>query len=223
MLTICSARATARPCANRSFAAAPKPRLRVKTAFMGEQVDLYSNGVFDFKQSPRIKQGDSLPLDETLMVLEEGSSEPKSVTLKELVGGKRAVLFGLPGAYTSVCSSKHVPNYVERSKELSEQGVQVVACLSVNDPWVMRDWAKNMGVDTNVVHMMADGEGMLHSKLGLLQHMPGLGVRALRYSMLVDDGKVTVLNVEEPGGKSYKISGPGHMLEDLARVKGQQA
>uniref|UniRef100_A0A383V724 Glutaredoxin-dependent peroxiredoxin n=1 Tax=Tetradesmus obliquus TaxID=3088 RepID=A0A383V724_TETOB len=208
---------------------------------MGEQVDLYSNGVFDFKQSPRIKQGDTLPLDETLMVLEEGSSEPKSVTLKELVGGKRAVLFGLPGAYTSVCSSKHVPNYVERSKELSqqgveviaclsvnakelsEQGVQVVACLSVNDPWVMRDWAKNMGVDTNVVHMMADGEGMLHSKLGLLQHMPGLGVRALRYSMLVDDGKVTVLNVEEPGGKSYKISGPGHMLEDLARVKGQQA
>ncbi|KAF6255819.1 peroxiredoxin-like protein [Scenedesmus sp. NREL 46B-D3] len=221
MLTISSARATARPCANRSFSVAPKPRLRVKAAFMGEQVDVAGKGKFDFKQAERIKVGDTLPMDEAMLVLDEGASEPKSITLKELVGNKKAVLFGLPGAFTSVCSSKHVPNYVERSKELANEGVQVIACLSVNDPWVMRDWAKNLGVDTSVVHMMADGEGILHSKLGLLQHMPGLGLRALRYSMLVDNGKVVVLNVEEPGGKSYKISGPGHMLEDLANLKGQ--
>jgi peroxiredoxin len=186
---------------------------------MGEQVDLYNNGVFDFKQAPRIKVGDRVPTDAQFLVLEEGASEPKTVSVEELLKGKKVVLFGLPGAYTSICSSKHVPNYNERYQELRDEGVDTIACLSVNDPWVMREWAKNMTVDTKRIMMLADGEGLFHCKLGLLQHMPGLGIRAIRYSMLVDDGKVLSLNVEEPGGKSYKISGPARMMEDLQKLK----
>lgn len=199
-------------------AVAARPRL-VRTRFQGEQVDLYSNGTFDFKQSPRIKVGDRVPTDAQFLILDDGASEPRTVSVDELLKGKKAVLFGLPGAYTSICSSKHVPNFNDRYQELRDQGVDLIACLSVNDPWVMREWARNLNVDPSRILMLADGEGLFHSRIGLLQHMPGLGIRAIRYSMLVDDGKVLSLNVEEPGGKSYKISGPARMLEDLERLK----
>eukprot|EP00775_Hariotina_reticulata_P001371 gene1371-1713_t len=175
-----------------------------------------------FKQSHRVKIGDTVPLDSELLVLEEGSNDPKTVKVQDIVKGKKVVFFGLPGAYTSICSSKHVPNYLERYEELHSNGVDTIACLSVNDPWVMREWAKNLHVDPSKILMLADGEGLFHSQLGLLQHMPGLGIRAIRYSLLLDDGKVAVLNVEEPGGKSYKVSGPAHMLDDIANLKGQK-
>lgn len=199
-------------------------RRRVRTNFMGEQVDLYSNGVFDFKQSKTVKKGSKLPIDDDakLLMLDD-KNEPREVNIKDLIQGKKVVIFGLPGAYTSICSSKHVPEYNKRADELMQQGVDRIICLSVNDPWVMKEWAKNLNVETNRVMMLADGEGLFHSRLGLLQHMPGLGIRSIRYSMLVDDGIIKVLNIEEAGGKSYKTSGPGHMLEDIANLKKSSA
>ncbi|KAF8056825.1 epoxide hydrolase [Scenedesmus sp. PABB004] len=156
-----------------------------------EVQDLYNNGVFDFKQSRRIAVGDALPADAELLVLGDDGA-PRSVRLGDVTSGRRVVLFGLPGAFTSVCSSKHVPEFASRAAELRDAGVSHIACLSVNDPWVMADWADRLGVDTRSVAMLADGEGLVHSRMGLLQHMPGLGVRALRYSILADDGKIAL-------------------------------
>ncbi|KIY95036.1 Peroxiredoxin-2F [Monoraphidium neglectum] len=126
-------------------------------------------------------------MDDDMLVLDEGASDPRPIKIKDLVAGKKVVFFGLPGAYTSVCSSKHVPQYNERLEKLKEAGVDTVACLSVN---------------------------------GLLQHIPGLGVRSMRYSLMADDGVVKILNVEEPGGKSYKVSGPDNMLKCISELKG---
>eukprot|EP00877_Chromochloris_zofingiensis_P004581 jgi/Chrzof1/14123/Cz08g25270.t1 len=166
----------------------------------------------EVKQAQQVKVGDKVPTDFEFLILDEGASDPRPVSLSKLVSGKKAVLFGLPGAFTSVCSSKHVPEYNKKKAELQQEGVDVVACLSVNDPWVMREWAKSLNVDPSNICMLADGEGKWHQQVGLLQHMPGLGMRSLRYSMLVEDGVVKILNIEESGGKSYKYSGPDGML-----------
>jgi peroxiredoxin len=177
----------------------------------------------DIKQAQQIKVGDKVDLDFTFLVLDQGTEEPRSVKLGELIKGKKAVLFGLPGAYTTVCSSKHVPNFNERYEDLKKMGVDFIGCLSVNDPWVMREWSRQLNNDLNKVAMLADGEGDFHAKLGLLQYLPGLGIRARRYSLLVEDGVVKAVNIEEPGGKSYKISGPARMMEDLERLKSGSA
>jgi peroxiredoxin len=177
----------------------------------------------EIDQAETIKVGDKIP-DGTFLVMDENEPEPHVVNVKDIVGkGKgRVVFFGLPGAYTSVCSSKHVPQYNAKADELKSEGVSAICCLSVNDAYVMRDWAKQLGVSTKNVALLADGEGDYHAKLGLLQYLPGLGNRARRYSMLInEDGTVEVLNLEEPGGKSYVVSGPDHMLGDIRNLKTQ--
>ncbi|KAI8475561.1 MAG: thioredoxin-like protein [Monoraphidium minutum] len=201
-------------------AAAARPRRPRVAAMAAGPSYTYAEGKFDINQAPRLKVGDKVPMDFELLVLDEGASDPRPVKLSEFAAGRKVVMFGLPGAYTSVCSSKHVPQYNERLDKLKEAGVDAVACLSVNDPWVMREWARQMDVPVDRVAMLADGEGSLHCKLGLLQHIPGLGVRAMRYSMLADDGTIKILQVEEPGGKSYKVSGPDNMLKCI--VEGGQ-
>lgn len=177
----------------------------------------------DIEQAQTIKVGDKIP-DGSFLVMDEGEPEPHCVNVKDIVGkGKgRVVFFGLPGAYTSVCSSKHVPQYNAKADELKALGVSAICCLSVNDAYVMRDWAKNLGIDLTNVALLADGEGDYHAALGLLQYLPGLGNRARRYSMLInEDGVVEVLNLESPGGKSYVVSGPDHMINDIKNLKVQ--
>lgn len=168
--------------------------------------------------SGHIKVGANLPSDAKFQIFEEGADAPTDVALPKLFAGKKAVIFGLPGAYTSVCSSKHVPEYNKKAQELFSKGVDVLACISVNDAYVMREWAKSLGVDPKTVMMLADGDASFTKAIGLSQNMPGMGDRSLRYSAFVEDLQVKHLNIEEPGGKSYKVSGPDHMLADLEKL-----
>ncbi|KAG9284953.1 hypothetical protein G9A89_009763 [Geosiphon pyriformis] len=165
----------------------------------------------------QVKVGDKIPNDIYFGRFEEGDSEPRKITAEEVFKGKKVVLFGIPGAFTSVCSSKHLPQFVEKYDELRSKGVDLIACVAVNDPYVMREWGKEHNVDNKVL-MLADGDLTFHSKLGLSQHLPFSGTRGLRFSMLIEDGVIRVLNVEQPGPTSYKISGPETMLKNLNEI-----
>lgn len=160
-----------------------------------------------------IKVGATLPSDAKFQIMEGG--KPVDFPISKALAGKKAVIFGLPGAFTSVCSSKHVPEYNAKADALKAAGVEVIACISVNDAFVMEEWAKALKVDTNKVLMLADGDCAFTKAIGLSQTMPGLGERSLRYSAFVDNMVVKHLNIEEPGGGSYKVSGPDHMLKEL--------
>jgi peroxiredoxin (alkyl hydroperoxide reductase subunit C) len=145
-----------------------------------------------------IKVGDAIPSTKLTTATPDG---PKEVTTDEVFGGKKVVLFAVPGAFTPTCSMKHLPGYLQNIDALKTKGIDTVACLAVNDPFVMNAWAKEQGVDGRLV-MIADGSGALTKALGLELDLTarGLGVRSQRYAMVVDNGKVTSLNVEAPGG-----------------------
>ncbi|CAG8560016.1 15424_t:CDS:2, partial [Racocetra persica] len=121
-------------------------------------------------------------------------------------------------AFTSVCSSKHLPQFVENYDKFRAKGIDTIACTAVNDPYVLREWANAHNVDSKVL-MLSDGEMPFHSALGLTQRLPFAGERGLRFSMFVDDRVIKILNVEEPGPLNYKISGPEHMLKQLEELK----
>jgi len=161
-----------------------------------------------------IKIGTRLP-EGKFQIFQEGSESPTDIESSKVFSGKKAVIFGVPGAFTSVCSEKHLPEYNMKADELRAGGVDVIACLSVNDAYVMREWAKAAGVDPKKVMMLADGEAAYVRSIGLSQKMPGMGDRAVRFSAFVDDMVVKHINIEEQGGSSYKVSGPDHMLGDL--------
>jgi glutaredoxin/glutathione-dependent peroxiredoxin len=145
-----------------------------------------------------IKVGDAIPSMKLTAATPDG---PKEVTTEEVFGGKKVVLFAVPGAFTPTCSMKHLPGYVQNVDALKGKGVDTVACLAVNDPFVMNAWAKDQGVDGRLM-MIADGSGAFTKALGLELDLTarGLGVRSQRYAMVVDNGKVASLNVEAPGG-----------------------
>src|ERR1700748_2192103 len=155
-----------------------------------------------------IKPGDKIP-SATFMQMKDG--KPTPVTSDELFGGKTVVIFALPGAFTPTCSAKHVPGFVQNHDALKAKGVDAIACVSVNDAFVMGAWGKDQGVDGKVT-MLADGSGDFARALGLeLDLMKnGMGLRSKRYSMIVDDGVVTSLNVEEPG--KFEVSSADYML-----------
>lgn len=144
-----------------------------------------------------IQVGESIP-DVTLRTVRDG--KVRSVSTAELFRGKRAVLFGVPGAFTSVCSDFHLPGFVELAPSLAAKGVEVVACTSVNDVEVMRAWFEAKGVGDAIVPL-ADGNGELAAALGLeLDSRPwGMGIRSQRYAMLIEDGKVRALSIDVPG------------------------
>ncbi len=156
-----------------------------------------------------IKVGDRLP-DAKLGMMVDGS--PGGVSIEEITKGKKVALFALPGAFTPTCSAKHLPGYKEKADELRAKGVDSIACISVNDVFVMGAWGKDQGVGDDVM-MLADGEAKFTTALGLEFTIPGLGVRSQRYSMIVDDGVVTHLNVEDAG--EFKVSTVEHMLGQL--------
>lgn len=158
-----------------------------------------------------VNVGDSIP-DVTLAVM--GDSGPEQVSTGDLFGGKKVVAFAVPGAFTPTCSARHLPGFVDNADAIRAKGVDSIVCLSVNDAFVMGAWGKDRNVGDKVV-MVADGSGALTRALGLELDLTdrGLGVRSRRYSMVVDDGVVSALNLEEGG--AYEVSSAERILEAL--------
>ncbi|MDA8251129.1 MAG: peroxiredoxin [Rhodospirillales bacterium] len=145
-----------------------------------------------------IKVGDQIPSMKLMTPMPDG---PKEISTDEIFKGKKVVLFAVPGAFTPTCSAKHLPGFVERVDEIRAKGVDTVACMAVNDVFVMGAWGKDQGVEGKVL-MLADGSGAFTKALGLELDLVarGLGVRSQRFALVVQDGKVTHLAVEQPGG-----------------------
>ena len=162
-----------------------------------------------------IKVGDKLPavkLHEFNEVESEGCAlGPAEIDLTQATAGKKIAIFGLPGAFTPTCSAKHVPGYLAQTDALKGAGVDEIWCISVNDPFVMGAWGREQQA-IGKVRMLGDGSAAFTNALGLAQDMSarGFGVRSKRYSMLVDDGVVKTLNVEEPG--KFEVSDAETML-----------
>ena len=165
-----------------------------------------------------IKVGDKLPagkLSEFVEVETAGCAVgPNSFDINDLTRGKKVAIFGLPGAFTPTCSAKHVPSYVANIDKLKAKGVNEVICMSVNDPFVMGAWARDQKVGDKV-RMLADGSADYTKALGLEFDLTarGMGIRSQRFSMLIDDGVVKVLNIEAPG--KYEVSDAETMLKQL--------
>jgi peroxiredoxin len=158
-----------------------------------------------------IQKGDRLPDVPLTIATAEG---PKPTTSGEFFGGKRVALFAVPGAFTPTCSAKHLPSYVDKASELKGKGVDEIACISVNDPFVMAAWGQRDA--SQDITMLADGNGAFSDAVGLsFDASPfGMGKRSQRYSMIVNDGVVEQLNVEQPG--EYRASSAETMLDQLA-------
>lgn len=157
-----------------------------------------------------ISQGENLP-DVTLV--KSTSEGPDKVQSADYFAGKKIALFAVPGAFTPTCSAKHLPGFVEKAAELKAKGVDEIVCTSVNDAFVMGAWnAANGSAD---VTMLADGNGDFADAIGLGADFSahGMGKRSQRYSMIIDNGAVTQLNVEGPG--EFKVSSAEHMLGQL--------
>ncbi|KZV27475.1 hypothetical protein F511_02584 [Dorcoceras hygrometricum] len=159
-----------------------------------------------------IAVGDVIP-DGTLSYFDEGD-QLQSVSIHSLAAGKKVILFAVPGAFTPTCSMKHVPGFIEKSDELKSKGVAEILCISVNDPFVMKAWAKTYP-DNKHVKFLADGSGKYTSSLGLELDLSekGLGIRSRRFSLLVNDLKVTVANVESGG--EFTVSSAEDILKAL--------
>ena len=158
-----------------------------------------------------IKVGDKVP---SATLREMTADGPKPVSTDDLFAGKKVALFALPGAFTPTCSAKHVPGFVQNSAALKEKGIDTIACVSVNDAFVMGAWSKDQGAGDKV-RMLADGNGEFTRAVGLVMDGSkfGMGERSQRYSMVVDNGVVKTLNVEQPG--AFEVSSAEHMLGQL--------
>ena len=155
-----------------------------------------------------IKVGDKIP-SATLMQMKDGG--PKPVTTDQLFAGKKVALFALPGAFTPTCSAKHLPGFIQNSDALKAKGIDTIACVSVNDTFVMGAWGEQQKASDKVM-MLADGNGDFTRALGLELDATkfGMGKRSQRFSMVVDNGVVTQLNVEAPG--AFEVSSADHMM-----------
>lgn len=158
-----------------------------------------------------IKVGDKIP-SATLYKL--GEKGPEAVKTDDLFANKKVVLFGLPGAFTPTCSAKHVPGFLQSADKFKAKGIDAIACVSVNDAFVMGAWAKDQGTGEKV-QMFGDGSAEFTKKLGIELDLTGrgLGVRSRRFSMLVDNGVVKKLNLEEGG--ALEISGAETILGQI--------
>ena len=157
-----------------------------------------------------ISKGEKLP-DVTLV--HATSDGPNQMQASEFFAGRKVALFAVPGAFTPTCSAKHLPGFVEKAAELKARGIDEIACTSVNDAFVMNAWKQAAGSDD--ITMLADGSATFAKALGLDADFSayGMGTRSNRYSMLVEDGVVTQLNVEGPG--EFGVSSAEHLLGQL--------
>ncbi len=158
-----------------------------------------------------VSAGDKVPAA-TLREMADG--KPQGVETADLFGGRKVVAFCVPGAFTPTCSARHLPGFVEKAAAIRAKGVDDIVCLSVNDPFVMDAWGEAQGV-AGKVRMLADGSGDLARAMGVELDLSGLGlgVRARRYSMIVEDGTITRLNLEDGG--AFEVSSAEKILEQL--------
>ena len=158
-----------------------------------------------------ISVGDRIPS----MTLTKATAEgPQPVETDAFFAGRKVALFAVPGAFTPTCSARHLPGYVEKAAELKGKGIDEIACVSVNDAFVMGAWGSQAGAEGKVT-MLADGNGDFAEALGLDADFSkfGMGKRSQRWSAIVDDGVVRELNVEEPG--AFSVSSADYMLGQL--------
>jgi peroxiredoxin len=158
-----------------------------------------------------IKVGDKMPSGTLTVATDEG---PQKVSTEEFFKGKKVVLFSVPGAFTPTCDAKHLPGFVERADEIRAKGVDTIACIAVNDPFVMKAWGKSQGC-SGKVQMIADGNAEYTKALGLEMDATGfeMGIRGQRFALIVDDGVVKSVNVEQKG--EFKVSSAESVLEQL--------
>lgn len=158
-----------------------------------------------------IQPGDTIP---EATVFEMTADGPAGVTTDQLFKGKKVVMFGLPGAFTPTCSAQHLPGFKNLADKIKEKGVDDIVCFAVNDAFVMNAWAKDQGIDGEV-RMIADGSADLTKKMGLDLDLTdkGMGVRCERFAMVVDDGVVKSIDVEEPG--AFEVSSAEAQLSKL--------
>src|SRR6478752_7970598 len=158
-----------------------------------------------------IKVGDQIPSMKLMMGTPEG---PKETTTDDVFKGKKVVLFAVPGAFTPTCSVKHLPSFVQNADALKAKGVDTIACIAVNDAFVMGAWGKEQGTDGKVT-MLADGSAAFTKAIGLELDLNGrgMGVRSQRYALVAENGKVTHLGVEQPGG--FEVSRAEAILAHL--------
>ena len=158
-----------------------------------------------------IKIGDQLP---SARLASMGSDGPESHTTEEIFTGKKMALFSVPGAFTPTCSAKHLPGFIEHADALLSKGIDRIVCVAVNDVFVMDAWGKNHGVGDKIL-MLADGNGEFTGALGLELDVTGfgMGMRGQRFSMIIDDGVVSVINIEDPG--AFNVSSAEQMLTQL--------
>ncbi len=157
-----------------------------------------------------IKVGDPIP-QSTLSVMTE--SGPAPLTTDELFRGKKVVLFAVPGAFTPTCSARHLPGFVEQADAILAKGVDTIACVAVNDVFVMHAWGKSAHADR--IRMLADGNGDFTRALGLEMDASGFGMgqRSQRFALIADDGLVTDLFVEQPG--EFRVSSAEYVVSKL--------
>ena len=158
-----------------------------------------------------IQEGSTLPVGEFGVMTPDG---PGSITTEALFGDRKVVVFSLIGAFTSTCSRAHLPGFVRYADDLKARGVDAIACLSVNDIWVMDAWGRDQGVGDKIM-MLADGNATYIRALGLSVDLSagGMGVRGQRFAMIVDDGIVSHLAIEKP--REFAVSSAEALLEVL--------
>ena len=159
----------------------------------------------------KLIKGDRLP-DAKVFVLEK---DPKEVSIKEIIGEDKVIIFGLPGAFTPTCSTKHLPGFVKSYESALRKGVQNILCLSVNDPFVMKAWGDKNNVGTRIM-MLGDPFCEFTKLMGLEtdKSAKGLGIRSSRYTMLVDQGKIKKISVEKDAGEC-EISAAENFLKEI--------
>jgi len=168
---------------------------------------------FNEGQKMTIVLGDTLP-EATLVKL--GASGPEAVSLADHAKGKKVVIFAVPGAFTPTCHSAHVPSFIRTKDQFAAKGVDEIICVSVNDPFVMKAWGEATGATEAGITMLGDAQSAFTKAIGMDFDAPpaGLIARSKRYAMVVEDGKVTKLHVEESPGVC-EISGGEALLAEL--------
>ena len=158
-----------------------------------------------------ISVGDKIPKVTLKHMSKDGLAD---ISTDEIFGGKKVVMFALPGAFTPTCSAKHLPGYVAKAGAFKEKGVDSIACVSVNDAFVMGAWGQQQNVG-DAVMMLADGNAEFADALGLSFDGSGFGMgkRAQRFAMVVDDGVVSALHIEQPG--AFEVSSAEAILKEL--------
>ena len=159
----------------------------------------------------KIKEGDQLP-DAKVFILD---TSPKEVSIREVIKEEKCILFGLPGAFTSTCSTKHLPGFINAVNEIKAKNIKKVICISVNDPFVMNAWGKANNAENKVL-MVADSSCNFTKSIGAeinLDHK-GLGIRSSRYAMLVEKGKIIKISKEEVAGKC-ETTAAENFLKDI--------